>query len=138
LQVLLKEKAINSLALVEEQLALQREHAHLQQQFSKATAAVAELQQQAQQACDRQAAAEAAKQAAEQQCHAVRRDKQRTERQLQATEKKLGTAVKVRGKCMVQQLVHVQAMSVVDSAHAHVLHVSNAMSSASLILSSAS
>jgi type IV pilus biogenesis protein CpaD/CtpE len=93
--VLLKEKAINSLVLVEEQLALQREHAQLQQQYSEASAAVAELQQQAQQALDQQTAAEAAKQAAEQQYNAALRDKQWTEMQLQAAEKRLGTAVKV-------------------------------------------
>jgi chromosome segregation ATPase len=94
-QVLLKEKAINSFALVEEQLKLQREHAQLQQQYSEASAAVADLQQQAQQALDQQAAAEAAQQEAEKHYNAVLKDKQRTERQLQAAEKKLSTAVKV-------------------------------------------
>jgi type IV pilus biogenesis protein CpaD/CtpE len=54
-----------------------------------------ELQQQAQQALDQQTAAEAAKQAAEQQYNAALRDKQWTEMQLQAAEKRLGTAVKV-------------------------------------------
>jgi U3 small nucleolar RNA-associated protein 14 len=95
LQVLLKEKAINSFALVEEQLKLQCEHAQLQQQYSEASAAVADLQQQAQQALDQQAAAEAAQQEAEKHYNAVLKDKQRTERQLQAAQKKLSTAVKV-------------------------------------------
>lgn len=94
-QVLLKEKAINSLALVEQQLALQQEHAQLQQQYSEASAAVAELQQQAQQAVEQQTSAEAAKQAAEQQCNAALKDKQRTEKQLTTAEKKLSAAVKV-------------------------------------------
>jgi hypothetical protein len=95
LQVLLKEKAINSLALVEEQLKLQREHAQLQQQYSEASAAAANLQQQAQLAVDQQAAAEVAQQKAEQHYNAVLKDKQQTQRKLQAAEKKLSTAVKV-------------------------------------------
>jgi multidrug efflux pump subunit AcrA (membrane-fusion protein) len=109
-QVLLKEKAINSLALVEEQLKLQREHAQLQQQYSEASAAAADLQQQAQQALDQQAAAEAAQQKAEQHYNAVLRDKQQTERQLQAAEKKLSTAVKV-GALLIQHAADLPCFS---------------------------